>query len=159
MQQQENNPPDPLPGQFIRPQIATSNGGNPVTGLGLVRDLSYTDLSAGGGGRNPYFPIYDPAQDEWVMLAAGSAGLEIGNSGALELPAGDRLLISIALVLLVSARIGDYHGAGLAGNRNQQPFLHQFPAGGFRRARDVEVDQRVACVRFEAAQFEAGCFV
>lgn len=37
--------------------IATSSGGNPFTGSGLVRDVSYTDLSSGGGGN---FPIYPP---------------------------------------------------------------------------------------------------
>ena len=37
--------------------IATSSGGTPFTGSGLVQDVSYTDLSPGGGG---YFPIYPP---------------------------------------------------------------------------------------------------
>jgi len=40
--------------------IATSSGGNPFTGLGLVQDVSYTDLAAGGGGWISYFPIYPP---------------------------------------------------------------------------------------------------
>ncbi len=37
--------------------IATSSGGNPFTGSGLVQDISYIDFSSGGGG---YFPIYPP---------------------------------------------------------------------------------------------------
>ena len=36
--------------------IATSSGGNPFTGSGLVQDISYADRLSGGG----YFPIYPP---------------------------------------------------------------------------------------------------
>ena len=40
--------------------IATSSGGNPFTGLGLVQDISYTDFSSGSGGWISYFPMYPP---------------------------------------------------------------------------------------------------
>ena len=40
--------------------IATSSGGNPFTGLGLVQDMSYTDLSSGSGGWIFSPPTYPP---------------------------------------------------------------------------------------------------
>lgn len=43
--------------------IATSSGGTPFTGSGLVQDISYTDWSSGGGG---YFPIYPPSPPSYL---------------------------------------------------------------------------------------------
>ena len=40
--------------------VATSSGGNPFTGLGLVRDISYNDLFWSGGGTIFINPIYPP---------------------------------------------------------------------------------------------------
>ena len=40
--------------------VATSSGGNPFTGLGLVRDISYNDLFWSGGGTVFINPIYPP---------------------------------------------------------------------------------------------------
>jgi trimeric autotransporter adhesin len=40
--------------------IATSSGGNPFTGPGLVRDISYADLDPGGGGVIISFSSYPP---------------------------------------------------------------------------------------------------
>ena len=59
----------------------------------LVRDRLLLERIVSRGCPTPDGQWYDQQQDEWVMLAAGSAVLEIENSDALELQAGDHLLI------------------------------------------------------------------
>lgn len=63
-------------GNLVEPwtTIATSRGGNPFTGLGLIQDVSYPHVSSGGGGSISNFQIYPhpppsyPGGDYFVIV-------------------------------------------------------------------------------------------
>ncbi len=77
---------------LIHSPLPTTDPGEVMEPL-LARDGLLLERIVSRGCPTPDGLWYDQEQDEWVMLAAGSAVLEIENTGPLELQAGDHLLI------------------------------------------------------------------
>jgi cupin 2 domain-containing protein len=77
---------------LLRAEVSATDSGETMEPL-LVRDGLLLERIASHGCATPVGDWYDQEQDEWVMLAAGSAVLEFEIQGALALVAGDHLLI------------------------------------------------------------------